>query len=144
VRLRVEEALAAGREQKSELLVDRGRVERVTGRERGPNATYVDTIAVVVPSGTRCRVKVPTTAAEVALAGEQAIVRRRYFVDFEWDLGPVLKIDDRLFVEESDDTWLTDPALWLTVVGVGLSGSTTGRRIVVEDRMSSAPSEVTS
>jgi hypothetical protein len=131
--------LRRGRTRHLDLLVDRCRAERVTG-EAWDRATssYTPTTAKLLPSGTRCRLKAPTTAAETAIAGEQAIIQRRYELDLE---APVaLDVEDIVTIEVSDDSWVIGRPL--TVVGIGFSGTTTARRIVVEDRTgASAPAE---
>lgn len=140
--------LRRGRARHLDLLVDRCRAERVTG-EAWDRATssYTPTTATLLPSGTRCRLKAPTTAAETAIAGEQAIIQRRYELDLEWDVTPTLDgapvaldVEDIVTIEVSDDSWVIGRPL--TVVGIGFSGTTTARRIVVEDRTgASAPAE---
>lgn len=130
-------------------LLDRCRIERVTG-EHYDKTTHrnIPTVVVIVPSGTRCRLKSPTTAPSTAEAGEVSIIERRYELRLPWDVVatlagvPVpLDVEDVVVIERSDDAWVVGRPL--TLIGPGLSGSTTTRRVVVEDRSgASAPPQV--
>lgn len=144
----VASVLRRGRTRHADLLVDRCRVERITG-EAWDRATkgYTPTTVVLLPSGTACRLKSAVRAAETVLSGEQAIIQRHYELDFAWDVQPTLDgadvaldVEDVVMIEESDDSWVIGRPL--TVVAIGLSGTTTVRRIVVEDRTgAAAPAE---
>jgi hypothetical protein len=123
----------------------RGRHERVTGREwSDADTAYVDTRVAILPSGTPCRLKSPTTAASTVAAGDQAIVQRIYELDLSWDAKPVLDgvevgldVEDIVTLESSDDAWAVGRPL--TLIAVGLSGSTSCRRVVVQDQTGAAP-----
>jgi hypothetical protein len=62
----------------------------------------------------------------------QTVTLQRGQLDLPWDTTAEIHPDDRVTVTSSDDTWLI--GRHLRVIAAGLSGSTTARRIAIEDR----------
>jgi hypothetical protein len=127
----VESALAAGRAAHAQLFVDACTITRVTGHTLDP-ATNVYTDTVVTIYTGPCRLRQPTTDPSLAEAGEQAITVRRYWLDLPWNAPAAVAVHDIAALTASDDAWAIGRPL--TLVGIGLSGSSTKRRLTVEDR----------
>ncbi|MFI6813767.1 DUF6093 family protein [Nonomuraea sp. NPDC050328] len=126
----VEGVLAAGRAAALKLMRDTCEVER----KDGPPVLDPDTGLYVqnwatVHAGI-CRVK-PRASSETEW-GEHEVTLHQYAVSLPWDTGPVIQREDRLTVLTSDDGWLVGRPL--EVVAISLAGTSTTRRILVEDK----------
>jgi hypothetical protein len=64
--------------------------------------------------------------------GEREVTFARFQVAFPWDTTPAIRRDDRIIFTSSDDAWLVGRQLH--VIGVALNGTSTARRVTVEDR----------
>lgn len=126
----LEQALADGRREALVLMRDTCTVERkdgelvlneITGQLVQP---YVDVYTGV------CRVK-PRTQRE-AEWGEREVALGQYVAVLPWDAAPEIRREDRLTVTASDDAWLIGRRL--EVLAVALNGTSTARRLLVEDK----------
>ncbi|SEN86761.1 DUF6093 family protein [Nonomuraea pusilla] len=126
----VEGVLAAGRAAALKLMRDTCTVERrdgdpVLNEETG----QLEQPWVTVYTG-RCRVK-PRSSSETEW-GEREVTLGQYVAVLPWDASPAIAREDRLRVTASDDSWLI--GRHLEVVGVSFAGTSTARRLLVEDK----------
>jgi hypothetical protein len=122
--------LARGRAAALQLMRDTCTVER----KSGPPVLDPDTGLLVQPwvavyTGA-CRVK-PRSSSETEW-GEREVTLAQYVAVLPWDATPTIKREDRLRVTASDDAWLVGRNL--EVIGISLAGTSTARRLLVEDK----------
>jgi hypothetical protein len=77
-----------------------------------------------------CRVK-PRSPRE-AEWGEHEVTLHQYTVVLPYDATPEIQREDQLTVTASDDAWLEGRPM--EVIAIGLNGTSTARRILVEDK----------
>lgn len=126
----LEQALADGRREALALMRDTCTVERASG----PPVLNEETGELEQPwaavySGA-CRIK-PRTQREAEWA-EREVALGQYVAVLPWDASPEVGRGDRLRVTASDDTWLVGRSL--EVLAVALAGTSTARRLLVEDK----------
>lgn len=126
----VEGALSAGRTAALMLMRDTCTVDRKDGEPVLNETTgqlvqpYVDVYTGV------CRIK-PRSSSE-AEWGEREVTLGQYVAVLPWDASPEIQREDRLTVTASDDAWLIGRRL--EVLAVALNGTSTARRLLVEDK----------
>ncbi|MFI6477365.1 DUF6093 family protein [Nonomuraea sp. NPDC050663] len=127
----VEDVLAAGRAAALTLMRDTCKVERKSGAPvlDPDTGLYVQAWATI-HAELICRVK-PRTSSETEW-GEHEVTLHQYAVGLPWDTTPAIGREDRLTVLTSDDAWLVGRPL--EVVAISLAGTSTTRRILVEDK----------
>ena len=132
----VEGVLARGREAALQLMRDTCIIERRTAHSALNTTTgqYTDTWTTVY-SGP-CRVKPPgdrgAGSGRDVTTGEGEVTLHKYELDLPWDASPEVIRQDRATVTACDDTWVLGRRM--EVVDVGYSGTSTSRRIAIEDR----------
>lgn len=126
----LEQALADGRREALVLMRDTCTVERKSGDPvlNEETGQYEQAYATVY-SG-RCRIK-PRSSSETEW-GEREVTLGQYVAVLPWDAAPEIQREDRLTVTASDDAWLVGRPL--EVIGISLAGTSTARRLLVEDR----------
>jgi len=128
--------LARGRAAALNLMRDTCTVERKAGSPVLDDATgqLVQTW-VTIHTGP-CRLKSPSRGGQTSGSetewGEREVTLHRYMVVFPWDVSDEIQRGDRLTVTNSADAWLIGRPL--EVIDIGHSGTSTARRILVEDR----------
>jgi hypothetical protein len=129
----VEGVLARGRTAALQLLRDTCTVERKTGdRVFDPGTGQYAETWEPVHSGP-CRVKRGEAGGRDAELGDVVnVTLHRYEVRLPWDATPEIRRDDRLTITASDDVWLVGRPL--EVVDVAYAGTSTVRKLIVEDR----------
>lgn len=132
----VEGVLAAGRAAALQLMRDTCIIERRDGDPVLNDTTgQLEQAYTTVYSG-QCRVKpfgrAGQTPGTESQWGDHEVTLHQYVCVVPWDTTPAVRREDRVTVTSSDDTWLI--GRHLEVVDVGLSGSATARRMVVEDK----------
>ncbi|MGW4406520.1 DUF6093 family protein [Nonomuraea sp. NPDC004702] len=126
----VEGVLAAGRAAALRLMRDTCTVGRrdgdpVLNEETGQ---YEQTYTTVYSGN--CRIK-PRSSSETEW-GEREVTLGQYVAVLPWDAAPEIRREDRLTVTASDDAWLVGRPL--EVIGINLAGTSTARRLLVEDK----------
>ncbi|GAA0853471.1 DUF6093 family protein [Streptosporangium amethystogenes subsp. fukuiense] len=122
--------LARGRAAALQLMRDTCTVERKDGAPVLDEATGELVQAWETIYTGACRVK-PRSSRE-AEWGEHEVALHQYTAVLPWDASPEIHREDRLTVTASDDVWLIDRPL--EVIAIALSGTSTARRILVEDK----------
>ncbi|MFE3452385.1 DUF6093 family protein [Nonomuraea sp. NPDC059194] len=126
----VEGVLSAGRTAALKLMRDTCTVERQDGDPVLNEETgQLEQPYITVYSG-RCRIK-PRSSSETEW-GEHEVTLHSYVAVLPWDASPEIGREDRLTVTASDDAWLI--GRHLEVIAVSLAGTSTARRILVEDK----------
>lgn len=125
----VEAALAAGRSAALQLMRDTCLIERKTGETTDPDTLEIVEMWETVYEGV-CRVK-PRSSRE-AEWGEQEVTLHQYSVHLPWDAAPAVQRVDRFTTLTSDDAWLL--GRHLEVIAISHAGTSTARRILIEDR----------
>lgn len=126
----VDGTLAAGRSAALMLMRDICTVERKNGEPvLDPDTGLYVQNWVTVYTG-KCRVK--PRASREAEWGEHEVTLHQYVAVLPWDATPTIKREDRLRVTSSDDAWLVGRNL--EVIDVSLAGTSTARRLLVEDK----------
>jgi hypothetical protein len=126
----VESAVAAGRTAALQLMRDTCVIERRSGAPTLNQSTGELTQPWTQIYSGRCRGK-PRSSKE-AEWGEHEVTLHQYVVVLPWDATPQIRREDRLTVTASDDAWLI--GRHLEVIAVSLAGTSTARRILVEDK----------
>lgn len=122
--------LAAGREAALKLMRDTCTVERRNGEPVLNETTgLLEQLYTTVYAGV-CRIK-PRSSSETEW-GEHEVTLGQYVAVLPWDTAPAIAREDRLTVTASDDVWLVGRRL--EVIGVNLAGTSTARRLLVEDK----------
>jgi hypothetical protein len=126
----LEQALAEGRREALALMRDTCTVERRVGEPvlNEETGQYEQTYTTVY-SG-QCRIK-PRSSSETEW-GEREVTLGEYVAVLPWDATPAVQREDRLTVTASDDAWLI--GRHLEVIGISLAGTSTARRLLVEDK----------
>ncbi|MER6942494.1 DUF6093 family protein [Nonomuraea sp. NPDC000554] len=126
----VESVLAAGRAAALRLMRDTCTVDR----KDGDPVLNEETGELVQPYLTvysgKCRIK-PRSSSETEW-GEHEVTLGQYVAVLPWDADGQIQREDRLTVTTSDDAWLIGRQL--EVIGISLAGTSTARRILVEDK----------
>ncbi|MGS2645835.1 DUF6093 family protein [Streptosporangium sp. G12] len=125
----IDGVLARGRAAALKLMRDTCTVERKNGDPIFDEDTGETVQAWAVIHTGICRVK-PRSPSETVW-GEHEVTLHQYTVGFPWDVEPEFHREDRVTVTASDDAWLI--GRHLEVIGVSLAGTSTTRRILVED-----------
>lgn len=125
----VDGVLARGRAAALQLLRDTCAVERRSSRVLDENTGQHADIWTSIHTGL-CRVK-PRSHSEAEF-GEREVTLHQYTVVLPWDVSAEIQREDRLTITASDDAWLIGRPL--EVIDVGLSGTSTARRLIVEDK----------
>ncbi|WP_326828680.1 DUF6093 family protein [Streptosporangium sp. NBC_01810] len=126
----VDGVLAQGRAAALRLMRDTCTVERKDGEPVLNQTTgQLEQPWETVYTGV-CRVK-PRTQRE-AEWGEREVALGAYVAVLPWDASPEIQRGDRLTITASDDAWLIGRPL--EVIAIALSGTSTARRILVEDK----------
>ena len=132
----VDSVLARGRTAALQLMRDTCIIERRTAHSALNTTTgqYTDTWTAVYSGA--CRIK---SAAQRGVAagrdvttGESELTLHKYEIDLPWDATPEIHREDRVTVTASEDAWVIGRPL--EVVDVGYTGTSTSRRLTVEDR----------
>ena len=122
--------LARGRAAALQLMVDECLIERLTpGSFNSTTGDYADVWAEIY-SG-RCRLK-SQGGGSAAQFGEHEVSLASYQVVLPWDMGPEIRIGDRVTITACEDSWVI--GRHLDVTDVALNGISTARRITVQDR----------
>lgn len=127
----VQSILAAGRVAALQVMLDTCLIERL-GERVWNNATgdYTRTTTTIYTG--QCRVKgSPGGGSDIDFA-EHPTTLHTYTVSLPWDAEAEIKREDRFQVTASDDPWLVGRAM--EVVDIALTGTSTARRISVQDR----------
>lgn len=127
----VDGVLARGRAAALALLRDVCLVERKSGAPVLNETTGQLVQAWTPVYAGACRIK-RTSQGRDAQYGEHEVTLHRYQVHLAWDAVPEIQREDRLTVTASDDAWLI--GRHLEVVDVGYSGTSTARRLTIEDK----------
>jgi hypothetical protein len=126
----LEQALADGRREALALMRDTCTVERRDGEPVLNEATgQLEQAYETVYTGV-CRIK-PRSSSETEW-GEREVTLGQYTAGFPWDTTPAFQREDRVTALTSDDSWLVGRHLEL--IGISLAGTSTTRRILVEDK----------
>lgn len=126
----VEGVLAAGRSAALRLMRDTCTVERKAGDPVLNEETgQLEQPYTAVYTGA-CRIK-PRSSSETEW-GEREVTLGQYVAVLPWDASPEIQREDRLTVTASDDAWLIGRPL--EVIGINLAGTSTARRLLVEDK----------
>ena len=126
----LEAALADGRREALALMRDTCTVERENGDPVLNEETgQLEQGRTVIYDG-RCRIK-PRSGSETEFA-EREVTLHQYVAVLPFDATPVFRREDRLTVTASDDAWLIGRPL--EVIDIGLGGTATARRLLVEDK----------
>lgn len=122
--------LAAGRTAALALMRDTCTVERKDGVPvLDENTGLLVQSWITIYTG-QCRVK-PRSSSETEW-GEREVTLGQYVAVLPWDASGQVKREDRLTVSASDDAWLV--GRHLEVIGINLAGTSTARRLLVEDK----------
>lgn len=122
--------LAAGRTAALMLMRDTCTVERKDGVPvLDENTGLLVQPWITIYTG-QCRVK-PRSSSETEW-GEREVTLGQYVAVLPWDASGQVKREDRLTVSASDDAWLV--GRHLEVIGISLAGTSTARRLLVEDK----------
>ena len=125
----VDTVLAAGRTAALKLMRDRCLVERLTGQVLNEDTGVLEDTYTAIYTGV-CRLK-PRSSSETEW-GEHEVTLGQYVAVLPWDAGAGIKREDRLTITDSDDTRMI--GRHLEVVAVQLNGTSTARRLLVEDK----------
>ncbi|ETK36130.1 DUF6093 family protein [Microbispora sp. ATCC PTA-5024] len=126
----LEQALADGRREALALMRDTCTIERKSGTSFDPTTGKNTATWAPVYTGP-CRVKATAAGNDVQF-GEGEATLHKYEIRLPWDAAPEVRREDRVTVTASDDQWVL--GRHLEVVDVGFNGTSTARRITVEDR----------
>jgi hypothetical protein len=126
----VDGVLRAGRAAAEQLLRDTCTVTRSSGQPVLDEETGEVTQATTTVYTGACRIK-PRSARE-AEWGEREVALHQYVAVLPWDASPEIQHGDTLTVAASDDGWLEGRPL--EVIAIGLAGTATARRLLVEDK----------
>ncbi|MFC4006638.1 DUF6093 family protein [Nonomuraea purpurea] len=122
--------LARGRAVALQLMRDTCTVERKDGEPVLNEETgMLDQPWTTVYNG-RCRIK-PRSSSETEW-GEREVTLAQCVAVLPWDATDQIQREDRLRVTASDDAWLIGRNL--EVIGISLAGTSTARRLLVEDK----------
>lgn len=126
----LELALADGRREALVLMRDTCTVDRKDGDPVLNETTgELEQLYETVYTGV-CRIK-PRSSSETEW-GEREVSLQQLVAVLPWDASAQVRREDRLTVTVSDDAWLIGRPL--EVIGISLAGTSTARRLLVEDK----------
>lgn len=126
----LEQALVDGRREALVLMRDTCTVDRKDGDPVLDETTgELEQLYETVYTGA-CRLK-PRSSSETEW-GEREVSLQQLVAVLPWDASAQVRREDRLTVTASDDAWLIGRPL--EVIGISLAGTSTARRLLVEDK----------
>jgi hypothetical protein len=126
----VSSALARGRAAALQLMVDACTITRLGDRVWNNVSGDYTQPPTTVYSGV-CRIKSSGGGSDTQF-GEHEATLHKYQVILPWDTSAEVQRGDRITITVSDDAWVIGRVMEVT--DVAYSGTSTARRITVEDR----------